>query len=324
MKTKVPPLNALRTFDAAAQTGSFKAASEMLNVTQSAVSHQIKFLEDYLGIGLFVRNARGIELSQAGRDFHVHVHAAFLEIEHGMRVLHRQTRPDELTIQTYSTIAVRWLMPRIQDFQRLYPRLIIRLVTSQNDADFSDDSCDVALLIGRPNSTRVKTDYLFTPRLYPVCTPQIASGLASPADLRKHTILQVYPSQNDWQVWFSAHGLADVDPDSGLRFDSYDHALRMAARGHGVALAMQPYSTDDFAAGVLVRPFPECDVKPDFYWYIASHASRSQSAYVRAFRHWVIQQVETDPVLASLREPGHDANSTKPNQKSVAVESQFV
>lgn len=313
MGQKLPPLNALRTFDAAAQTGSFKGAAELLNVTQSAVSHQIKYLEDYLGVLLFSRNARGIELSRAGRAFHRHVHAAFLEIEHGMHDLQRQTRPGELTIQTYSTIAVRWLMPRIQEFQKLYPKLVIRLVTAQSDPDFSDETSDVALLIGKPSAARVRADYLFTPRLFPVCTQQIADRLHVPGDLADQTILQVYPSKDDWRIWLGAQGLDQIDPDSGLRFDSYDHALRMAARGHGVALAMQPYAMEDFAAGVLVQPFADLEVKPHFSWYVASPEIRAENPHVRAFRKWVIEQVENDPALAPLREAGHEAPSSRIN-----------
>lgn len=275
----------------------------MLNVTQSAVSHQIKFLEESLGVHLFTRTARGIELSQAGRLLHRHVQAAFAEIEHGMRALHRLTRPDELTIQTYSTVAVRWLMPRIESFQKRYPKLVIRLTTAQDDPDLGEDTCDVALLIGKPAAHRIHTTYLFTPRLYPVCTPRIAETLRKPGDLVGQAILQVYPSRADWLVWLDAHGLDKVDPDEGLRFDSYDHALRMAARGHGVALTMEPYAAEELAAGVLVRPFPACDVKPDFHWYIASPETRAQAPHVRAFRKWVIEQVEADPELAALRAP---------------------
>ena len=310
MRSKLPPLNALRTFDAAGQTGSFKRAAEMLGVTQSAVSHQIKFLEGYLGLFLFQRSARGIELSPAGKEFHRHVHAGFLEIEHGVGALQRQMHPDALTIQTYSTIAVRWLMPRIQAFQRLYPQLVIRLITSQHDADFTDDACDIALQIGNPVGTRRQITYLFTPRLYPVCTPQLAAELTSIGDLARHTILQVYPSKQDWRIWLDHHGLTTIDPDAGLRFDSYDHALRMAARGHGVALAMQPYATEDFAAGVLVCPFPGHEVRPGFSWFVVSPETRADNPHVRAFRQWVVKQVENDPSIAALREDRHEGSST--------------
>jgi len=302
MRSTIPPLNALRTFDAAGQTGSFKQAAAMLNVTPSAVSHQIKFLEDHLGVLLFARSARGNELSLAGKAFHAHVRAAFREIEQGLDTLKRQTRPDELTIQTYSTIAVRWLMPRIAAFQKLYPQLVIRLVTAQHDVDFTDDACDVALVIGKPAGARLDAAYLFTPRLYPVCTPQLAATLGSLDDLARQTILQVYPSKHDWWIWLNRHGVTTVNPDAGLRFDSYDHALRMAARGHGVALAMQPYTSEDFAAGVLVRPFPDHDVRPDFGWFVVSPQTRADHPQVRAFRKWVISQVEDDPKLAPLRE----------------------
>jgi DNA-binding transcriptional LysR family regulator len=303
MKLKPPPLNALRTFDAAAQAGTFKGAAELLNVTQSAVSHQIKFLEDCLGVVLFVRSARGLALSPAGREFHRHIRAAFAEIDQGLRNLQRLTRPDELTIQTYSTIAVRWLMPRINAFQKLHPRLVIRLVTSQNDPDLADENCDVALLIGTPPAGRTHATYLFTPRLFPVCTAQIAATLHTVSDLAGQTILQVYPSPDDWPRWLAGCGQQAIDPDSGMRFDSYDHALRMAARGHGIALSMQPYAGEELAAGVLMRPFPAHDLKPDFCWYIVSPETRAQAPHVRAFRKWVIEQVESDPELAPLREP---------------------
>ena len=302
MRSPIPPLNALRTFDAAGQTGSFKHAARLLNVTPSAVSHQIKFLEDYLGVFLFVRSARGNALSPAGKAFHRHIHAAFREIEQGLGTLQRQSRPDDLTIQTYSTIAVRWLMPRIQDFQKRHPRLVIRLVTSQQDADFADDACDVALVIGRPAGARLRSSYVFTPRIFPVCTPQIAASLRSIDDLAHQTILQVYPSKDDWRAWLNHHGVSGVNPDDGLRFDSYDHALRMAARGHGVALAMQPYTDEDFAAGVLVRPFPDHDVRHGLGWHVVSAETRADTPHVRAFCKWVIGQVEADPALAPLRE----------------------
>ncbi len=303
MHTRLPPLNALRTFDAAARAGSFRGAAEALHVTQSAVSHQIKFLEDSLGVHLFTRTARGIELSQAGEAFHRHVRTAFDAIDQGMRALNRLTRPDELTIQTYSTVAVRWLMPRIASFQKRCPGVVIRLTTAQDDPDLTDDTCDVALLIGKPPAVRVRTTYLFTPRLYPVCTPRLAETLRVPADLAGQAILQVHPSRGDWQVWLGAVGLTAIDPDAGLRFDSYDHALRMAARGHGVALGMEPYAAEEFAAGVLVRPFPEHDVKPDFHWYIASPETRAEAPHVRAFHAWMREQVENDQALAGLREP---------------------
>ena len=310
MAQRLPPLNALRAFDAVAQTGSFKAASEQLRVTQSAISHQIKGLEAHLGVFLFHRQPRGIALTTAGRAFHAHVHAGFAEIERGVRRLGQFNRPDTLTIQAYSTISVRWLMPRIHAFQARYPRLVIRLVTAQTDPTFADEVVDCALVIGRPVPGPLAWHYLFTPRLFPVCTPAMAARLARPEDLRGETILQVYPSAADWERWLAANGLEGVDADAGMRFDSYDHALRMAARGHGVALAMQPYVEDDLAAGALIRAFPARDVAAAAGWYMVCPEAQRGNRHVRAFAQWLRELVGEDPELAALREP--DENSSPP------------
>lgn len=298
---KLPPMTALRAFEAAVRAGSFKAAADELNVSQSAVSHQIKHLEDYFGILLFYRRARSVELTPAGRAFYPHLQTAFDHIEEGARRLRIKRKTDELSIQTYSTIAVRWLMPRIQSFQRKYPKLVIRLVTAQTDPDFADEAIDLALLIGRPESNRLTYTYLFTPTMFPVCSKHLAPKLTSLQDLAQLPILQVYPSKDDWPHWLSAHGIEDVDPDSGLRFDSYDHALRMAGRGHGVALGMQPYVDDDLATGVLRHAFPGLETEAQSSWFLAWPASRAESRYVRAFARWLIHEVESDPSLAPRR-----------------------
>ena len=301
MSRKLPPITALRAFEAAARTGSFKAAADELNVSQSAVSHQMKHLEDHFGVLLFHRRARSVELTAAGQVFYPHLQTAFESIEEGARRLRHNARTDELTIQTYSTIAVRWLMPRIHSFQSKYPKLVLRLVTAQTDPDFSDEAIDLALVIGQPISTRLMYTYLFTPTMFPVYSTQLVQKPANPADLARSTILQVYPSQGDWTHWLTAHDIDDVDPDSGLRFDSYDHALRMAARGHGVALAMQPYVDDDLATGVLKPAFPGMEVEAHGSWYLACLAGHSDSRYVRAFTRWLIEEVENDRSLAPRR-----------------------
>lgn len=310
MAQRLPPLNALRVFDAVATGGSFKAAAELLNVTQSAISHQIKGLEAHLGTFLFLRQPRGIELTGAGREFHTHVRAAFVEIERGVRRIGQPQGPESLTIQTYSTIAVRWLVPRLQGFQARFPRLVIRLVTAQTDPSFADEAIDLGLVIGRPAPARLASAYLFSPQLFPVCAPALAARLTAPADLARVPLLQVYPSAGDWPCWLAAQGVAGVDPDQGMRFDSYDHALRMAARGHGVALAMQPYVAEELAAGTLVRPFPGCEVPAPEAWHLVWPAARGQGRHAAAFCQWARDEVAADPELAALRHATDEFGST--------------
>lgn len=303
MSRKLPPLNALRAFEAAARNLSFKAAAVELNVTQSAVSHQVKHLENTMGINLFYRHTRSVELTSAGEKLVPYLQDAFDHIAEGTRLVSGIQGDVVLTIQTYSTFAVRWLMLRLQEFQKRYPDISVRLTASQFDVDFSKQDADLAIMIGHAEVGRIRYEYLFSPRLFPVCSPALVnsnSGLKRPSDLQNQTILQVYPSERDWQTWLSASGVQGVDPSSGQSFDSYDHALKMAVRGLGVALAMYPYVSEDFAAGLLVNPFPEFEVPADGHWYLAFPETRAYIGKIKLFKQWLIEEIHNDPDLRPL------------------------
>lgn len=311
MSRKLPPLNALRAFEAAARNCSFKLAAEELNVSQSAISHQVKHLEDYLQATLFHRRTRAVELTPAGERFFPFLQEAFDHMAEGTRLLARMDRDDVLTIQTYSTFAVRWLMLRLARFEEKHPEITVRLTTSQWNVDFSEQDTDIAIMIGEPQDGKIKFDYLFSPRMFPVCSPALPKSvgrLDSPADLASHTILQVYPSEDDWKNWLAATGTEGVDPNSGTSFDSYDHALKMAVRGLGVALAMQPYVGEDLSAGLLVSAFPDLEVPAPGKWYLVYPESRGRIRKIRQFREWLLREIQDDPDLAPLIEtaPAHD------------------
>jgi LysR family glycine cleavage system transcriptional activator len=300
----IPPLNALRAFEAAARTGSFKDAALELHVSQSAVSHQIKHLEQVLGVKLFDRSTRAVVLTEAGRSYLPFLQQAFDSISDGTRLVTRVTREDILTIRMYSTFAVRWLISRLHGFQDRHPDLQVRLMTSQLDTALPDQDIDLAVMIGRPAPGRVHFQYLFSPTMFPVCSPKLMSGrkrIRRPEDLSEFTILQVYPSAGDWAAWLEATGAKGVDPDSGLRFDSYDHALRMAARGMGVALAMQPYVSEDLAAGLLVAPLPRHTVPAPGDWYLVYMAEHKTLYKITAFQAWLLEEINSDKSLAPLR-----------------------
>jgi LysR family glycine cleavage system transcriptional activator len=300
----IPPLNALRAFEAAARTGSFKQAALELHVSQSAVSHQIKHLEKVLGVKLFDRATRAVVLTEAGRTYLPFLQQAFDSISDGTRLLTRVTREDILTVRMYSTFAVRWLVSRLDRFQDRHPYLQVRLMTSQLDAAFPDPDIDLAVMIGRPTPGRVHYEYLFSPTMFPVCSPKLLTvrkRLKRPNDLADFTILQVYPSAGDWAAWLKATGAKGVNPDAGLRFDSYDHALRMAARGMGVALAMQPYVSEDLAAGLLVAPLPRHTVHAPGDWYLVYMADHEKLRKIGAFQAWLLEEIAADESLAGLR-----------------------
>lgn len=307
MKRRLPPLTALRAFEAAARLGSFRDAADELAVSQSAISHQIKHLEANLGVELFVRTARAVELSDAGKAYHPVIRDAFDRIDTATRQLLSPEAENVLTIQMYSTFAVRWLMPRLQAFQTVHPQLQVRLNTSQIDADFTERGIDLAVMIGQRKRDTLYYDYLFSPRMMVVCSPKYLETakenglpLAHPEDLASHPILQVYPSANDWAVWLEANGVTGVDPDAGLRFDSYDHALKTAARGLGVALAMQPYVAEDFEAGHLVDVFPQQHVRTIGHWFLTCPRERPGQRKVRLFADWLKAEIASDPHLTPL------------------------
>jgi len=300
----IPPLNALRAFEAAARTGSFKDAALELHVSQSAVSHQIKHLEKVLAMKLFDRGTRAVILTEAGRTYLPFLQQAFDSISDGTRLLTRETRSDVLTVRMYSTFAVRWLVSRLHRFQDLHPEFQVRLMTSQLDPIFPDQDIDLAVVIGRPVPGRVHYEYLFSPTMFPVCSPRLITAkkpLKRPSDLAGFTMLQVYPSSGDWAAWIQATGAKGIDPDTGLRFDSYDHALRMAARGMGVALAMQPYVSEDLAAGLLIAPLPGHNVPAPGDWHLIYMADHHRIGKITAFRAWLLEEIDADATLAPLR-----------------------
>jgi LysR family transcriptional regulator, glycine cleavage system transcriptional activator len=302
----IPPLNALRAFEAAARTGSFKEAALELHVSQSAISHQIKHLEKVLAVKLFDRGARAAMLTEAARSYLPFLQQAFDSISDGTRLLTRVTREDILTVRMYSTFAVRWLISRLHRFQDLHSDLQVRLMTSQLDPVFPDPDIDLAVIIGHPVPGRVHYEYLFSPTIFPVCSPKLLTArrpIKRPSDLAAFTILQVYPSAGDWAAWLKASGARGIDPDAGLRFDSYDHALRTAARGMGVALAMQPYVSEDLAAGVLIAPLPRHTVPAPGNWHLIYMADHRKLRKIAAFQAWLLGEISADESLAARRLP---------------------
>lgn len=310
MKRHLPPLNALKSFEAAARHCSFREASIELNVSQSAVSHQIKNLEAILGVDLFIRTVRAVELTLIGRSYYPVLKDAFDKISIGTKVILAPLDENILTIQMYSTFTVRWLMPRLQKFQDAYPSVQVRIITSQSNVDFSEQGIDLGIFIGQRRQDDTHFEYLFTPKLLAVCSPAYLEkarasgpGLNRPSDLSRHTILQVYPSEKDWGIWLDATKASKVDPNSGQRFDSYDHALKAAVRGLGVGLAMQPYIAEDFEFGHLVDIFPSHHVRMIGHWYLVRPKDRSLTKKIAAFQDWLLSEVREDPFLKPLIYP---------------------
>lgn len=311
MRKRLPPLNALRTFEAAARNGSFKHAAEELCVSHSAISHQIKQLERHLGVELFIRKSRSVELTRLGRAYYPVLRGAFDRIAEGTARIFKPDVPGILAVQGYSTFAIRWLIPRLPDFRERHPEISIRLHTSQWDVDFEHEDIDVCVLIGGATRSDLHYDYLFSSWIFPVCSPSLlpdGNPFGSPEELARHTILQVYPSEKDWWTWLEKNGVEGVDPDSGLQFDSYDMALNTAVQGHGIALGMEPFVNRDLEAGLLVEPLPGRRVFALGDWYLACRREKANSDKVTKFRAWMLSEILQDPYTRSRQDRDEPRN----------------
>ncbi|MGA7267190.1 MAG: LysR family transcriptional regulator, partial [Aestuariivirga sp.] len=234
----LPPLRALTAFEAAARLGSFRLASGELGITRSAVSHQVKSLEQRLGVQLFRRDARRAELTQTGHTYYPVVREAFDMIEAQTRALKPPAADNELTVQVYVTVALKWLIPRLHDFERRFPDMKVRLSTSYFDWDFDEKHVDAGFILARNRSPEHHYRTLFRSMLSPVCSPALMRGpnaLKSPEDLTKHKLLYVYTAEEDWHIWLEAAGVSGIKLSDRLAFDSYILAQEAAIEGRGVA-----------------------------------------------------------------------------------------
>jgi LysR family glycine cleavage system transcriptional activator len=304
MRTRLPSLNALRFFESAARLGSFKSAARELCVSRSAVSHQVKKLEQQLNVELFIRNASKVELTRVGRAYYPILRDAFDRIADGTEMIMTPTGRSAVTIQVYSTFAVRWLIPRLPQLQQQHPQILLRLHASQSDVDFDHEDVDMCVMVGAPNRADLQYDFLFSSRVFPVCSPSLLSDQnlsGHPEQLCNVEILQVYPSRMDWWTWLQANHVEGVDPDSGQQFDSYDHGMIAAMQGMGVALGMEPFVVRDLEAGVLVEPFPQRRVYTLGDWYLVCREEKAENPDIECFRHWLLEQIEADPTMPPRR-----------------------
>lgn len=289
MNSPLPPLPAVRAFEAAARLGSFTRAADELHMTQAAVSYQIKQLERRLGLSLFQRQPRQVVLTPAGQrlapavlDAFKQLHAAFAQtLEH---------EESELAITSLPTIAATWLVPRLGFFQLAQPRLAVRLDTGVPLIDLSQGEFDVGIRIGAGDWPDLHADFLMPSLFTPLCGPALRKRLRKPADL---LTLPRYGRERWWRAWFAAAGLPDADLSAkpGVELDVEQHAVTAAIAGHGVAISSPLFFEAELAAGRLLQPFDTVVRDHRDYW-LAYPAARRNSGKIRAFRAWLLEQAE--------------------------------
>ena len=298
MYRTLPPLNALRAFEAAARHLSFTKAAEELGVTPAAVSHQIKGLEDILGVVLFRRLTRALVLTEAAQRALPALREGFAKLAEASERLRAQSDTGTLTVSVDPSIAVKWLVPRLERFQQLCPGLDLRLDANGELADFARDGVDLGIRYGGGQYPGLRADLMFAERVFPVCSPRLMQGphpLRTPEDLRHHTLLhldwRVEETAPNWRMWLQAAGVEGIDPGRGPHFNLESMALQAAVEGQGVALVDSVISQDDVARGRLIRPF-ELTVsgRSGFSYYVVSPLARAEEPKIAAFRDWVLAE----------------------------------
>jgi LysR family glycine cleavage system transcriptional activator len=300
MTRSLPPLNALRTFEAAARHLSFKKAAAELNVTPAAVSQQIKLLEDILGAQLFSRQTRTLRLSDAGQDTLPLFSEAFDLLEKASGRLRNSAKNKPLTISVSPSFGAIWLVPRLDRFYAAHPDIEIRIDGTDRRVDIARGEADLAIRYGSGDYPGTIIDHLFDQRNTPVCHPRLLDGpnaLRTPDDLSKHTLLHVDWKDNDasWRMWLAAAGVTRVDPFRGPHFSAEEMAVQAAMDGQGVALVGDRLIANHLKKGDLVCPF-DGDLKTSlkFSYYLLSPHHPKDPSKVDAFRRWLMAEAEME------------------------------
>ena len=291
MTRTLPPLNAMRAFEAAARHESFTKAAAELGVTQTAISRHVRVLEQQLRKPLFVRHASGLELTSDGRSLAVKLSSALDAIAIGIGEIKGERRRQILRISAQPNFALRWLIPHLPAFRARHPLIDVHVVTSHRRPEFPADDTDVAIRLGQ-HWTGVVADRLFGSDLFPVCSPRLITTrrpLRLPADLAHHTLLHASTAPNDWKIWLDAAAAPPLHWDAGWRFDSYALTLEAAVDGLGVALGRRAFVEHDLAAGRLVQPFA-LTVSVDEAWYLIFPEAVTSRPEVQAFRRWIAEE----------------------------------
>ena len=305
----LPPLPVLRAFVAVAETGGFSRAAERLHVTQTAVSHQIRQLEDWLGCKLFRRDTRSVAITDAGAALLPRVRAALDDLAAALAEVRDEPQGERLVVAAPPEFAAQWLAPRLPGFLAEHPDLDVRLVAEYRRARFFDDGIDAAVLLGCGGSGQ-RADRLGLEEEFAVCSPDLAARVPRPNAFAKAPLLHYAGDRHttlNWRRWLEQLGLCPpgqsvilgagaqtrrLDPDAGPRYATFPEMLEACRRGAGFALVQTSLVADDMAQGRLVRPFFEA-LPSDLHYHLVCPAETAERSKIVTFRRWILAEAET-------------------------------
>jgi len=291
---RLPPLNALRAFEAAARHLSFTKAAEELNVTPGAISQQVKALEEFVGAPVFRRHKRALLLTDEAQASLPILREAFDKLAEAAGALAHADRGGRLTVSVAPSFAAKWLVPRIDEFHAERPELEVWISADMDVVDFSKDDVDLAIRYGGGNYPHLRVERLLSEKVIPVCSPALLIGdnpLKTPQDLTHHTLLHDGSPDNDescptWPMWLKAAGVEGVDASRGPRFNQSSLVIEAAVAGKGVALAKSQLAVADLEAARLAIPF-DMSVPIHFAYFMVCPEAKAKQPHVTAFMEWL-------------------------------------
>jgi LysR family transcriptional regulator, glycine cleavage system transcriptional activator len=297
---ELPPLNAIRAFEAAARRGSFVEAARDLHVTHWAIGKQIRLLEDWLGVPLFERRTRGVALTDQGADLLTDVSSALARLTSATG---RLRSPDTarrvsgvVRVNVLPSLALRWLLPRLSRFQDSFPSVEVKLTTTSRKLRYVGTGFDIGIRSGAEHGSGIQCETLMPDRRLPVCAPGILRDrpLKTAQDLRRHVLLHSTTTRSAWPQWFAAAGTPNLNPARDLEFDHVYLQVQAAVDGLGVALASLPLIESDIAAGRLICPLAAPELRADDYRLLIRQ-DRLRDPAIKAFRDWLRTEAAKPP-----------------------------
>ena len=294
MRRQLPPLNALRAFEAAARHMSITQAASELRVTPAAISHQIRILEDHVGLPLFMRNGRGLALTDAGSAGLRDLREGFARLGAAMDAIDSLGEAGVLSVSVAPSFAAKWLLPRLDGFQAAHPEIDVHVSASMDLTDFVKDGVDLAIRYGAGRYSDLSVERLLAESVVPVCSPEFLQRqgpFSGPADLVEATLLHDDSPDNDpscpnWEMWLTAAGARHIDAARGPRFNQSSLVIEAAVLGRGIALAKTALAARDLRQGRLVQPFASA-MKVDFAYFIVAPRAKLNLPKVSYFIDWL-------------------------------------
>lgn len=302
MGYRLPPLSSMRLFEAAGRLLSFKSAAEDLNITPSAISHGVQALEEWLGVELFVRGNRSLTLTEAGQAYLPRVQEALDLLVRASEAVPGRKPTGRLAVSVPPTFGMRWLLPRLQRFNKRHPSIEVSVDTSHRRVEFSRDGIDIAIRMGKGEWPGLHATCLVREKLVPVCAPRLAAQIRTAADLQKATLLHVTRASEDWAGWGALVGIDVAYTSGGLRFDTIQMALEAAVNGLGVALGRLPLIDQDLETKRLVQVLGPPRFCSTGYWLVMQRETIPRPE-VKAFRNWIDAELKSSVTDATDREP---------------------